>query len=372
MPYYQTAADLVRRKNLTDRESLRIRGLFLQDTHQDTEAERVFARWALEYPRDPLPLFYRATSLDRLGRIEEALPLGRRAIELDPRRAVFVQANAERLLNAGRIAEAETEARHLAAMDANDWTDVLLGALAVGRFEADEAWRRLEHLQAFGSERFRSLAFALQACFRAEQKRWSEAERLYREGIEFDAAQGLEPERFIKRRQLAQLYLRQGRKREAAAACAEIVSAKPGNLQMMETGCILAQAGEVPAARSCQSQALPGWPLYRHWTLRLEGEIALARGDAKRGLGAIRQAPLLRHDAWREDIFAAALAAGDAAVAGAQLTELFSNPGRAWRTAQFMGPGFLTYAAEAVNRFDIPEPLRKTAERLRMSFATNE
>jgi tetratricopeptide (TPR) repeat protein len=375
MPYYQTASDLVRRKNLTDRESLRIRGLFLQDTCQDAEAERVFARWTLEYPRDPLPLFYRATSLDRLGRMDEALPLGRRAIELDPHRPVFVQANAERLLNAGHVAEAETEARHLAAMDASDWTDVLLGALAVGRFDLAEAWRRLERLRAAGSQRFRSLSFALQACFRAEQKRWSEAERLCREGLAFDAAQGLEPERYIKRRQLAQLYLRQGRKRDAAAVCEEILSANPGNLRVMETGCILAQAGEIQAARSCLRPNLPDWPTYRHWSLRLEGEIARTRGDKKSALGLIQQAPRLWVGVWRDDILTAALDAAvesgeAAAVARAQLEDLLGNLGRAWRTAQFESPGFLIHAAEAAHKFDLPEPARKTADRLRMSFAT--
>ena len=369
LPYYEKAAGFIQRKNLTDRESLRIRGLFLLDTHQCEEAERVFTRWGLEYPRDALPFFYKATSVERQGRFAEAIALGRRAIELDSSRAVFLQAHAERLLNSGRIAEAETETKRLAAVESNDWTDILQSALAVGRCDLGEAWRRLEHLRESGSVRFQSLSYVFRACFRAEQKQYGEAERLYREGLEFDAVHGLRAEPTFKKRQLAQLYLRQGRNRDAIRMVDEILSGKPGNQLTMEAGCILAQAGDPQAARKCLRPALPGWPIYRHWSLRLEGAIALARGDAKRGLELMKRAPSIVVGAWREDILNAAIAAKDGDAVRTSLDALFTNPGCAWRTAQFGSTGFMVRAAETAEKFDLPEMQARTASLLRKSFA---
>jgi serine/threonine protein kinase/tetratricopeptide (TPR) repeat protein len=369
LPYYQTAADLIREKNLTDRESLRIRGLFLLDTRQDAEAERVFTRWAMEYPRDPLPLFYKATSLDRQGRVEEALPLGRKAMELDPHRAVFVQADAERLLNAGRIVESGVQAKRLAAIDDKDWTDILLSALAIGRLDLKDAWRRLEHLASAGTPYFHSLAYVFQACFRAEQKHYAEAESLYLEGMAFDASNGLASSVWLKKRQLAQLFLGQNRVVEAAGLCREILAAAPGHQLAMEIGCILAQAGAVAAARRCLPRNLADWPIYRHWSMRLQGAIALASGDVIHGLALTKEAPVVVAGGWREDILNAALAAGDTVLARRLLDELFSNPGRAWRTAQFASPGFLSRAANAAIKVDIAPGTRNNAESLKKSFA---
>ena len=372
LPYYQSAANLIRSRNLTDRESLRIRGIFLLDTWQNDEAGRVFERWALEYPRDPIPLFYRATVLDRAGRFEEALALGRYAVELDPARAVFVEAQAERLLNMGRATEACAEATRFAALDpSSPWSEILTSALSLAGMNLHGAWSPLERLSRTNNPRFRSLGYTFQVCFRAEQKRWTEAENLCSAALDWDLAHGLLAEQFVNRRQLVQILLRQDRKKEAAALCKQILAEQhPSDQQSMEIGCLLAQAGDPDQATKCLRPNLPSWPRYLHWSNRLRAEIAVARGDSANGLALMKQMKVQPVGIWREEVLNAALAAGDRNAAESCLGDLFSNPGRAWRTAWFIGPGFLFRAAEISQQFSLPEPQRKTAEWLRKAFAT--
>jgi hypothetical protein len=80
----QIAIRLMEERDLTDAQSLRIRGLYYQDTGQDEKAEDLFSFWASQYPNQGLPLFYKSKSVMRLGREQEGYALRRRAAELEP------------------------------------------------------------------------------------------------------------------------------------------------------------------------------------------------------------------------------------------------------------------------------------------------
>ena len=97
LPYYSRAAELIRQRNLTDRESLRIRGLFALDTGQMEEAERVFTRYAIDYPEDGLPLFYKAAAVEGQD-IDQAVELSREAVAKDTQSYPFAVSYGYRLM----------------------------------------------------------------------------------------------------------------------------------------------------------------------------------------------------------------------------------------------------------------------------------
>jgi serine/threonine protein kinase/tetratricopeptide (TPR) repeat protein len=246
LPYYSRAADLIRQKNLTDRESLRILGLFALDIGEFAKAERVFSRYALEYPDDTLPLFHKASAVDLQGRSVEALQICETALAREPQSYALVMKHAVLKLNAGRFAAAQADCARAAQLKPGDWVDLIDSALALMRDDLAGTWRSLEAMRTSGSSSYQSRAFGLEGCLRAEQVQWDEAERLLGEGLDFDQRMGTGPQsQFTKKRLLAQLFLRRKRRAEAAALCREMLAAKPGYDRTMQLGCLLAQGSAV-------------------------------------------------------------------------------------------------------------------------------
>jgi serine/threonine protein kinase/tetratricopeptide (TPR) repeat protein len=345
LPFYGKAADSIRRKNLTDAESLRIRGLFALDSGQNEEAARVFARYALGYPEDGLPLFYQAAAVDRMGQHEQALQLCGAAVERSPESAPFLLTLAGRQLESGKIDAAEATCERAARLHPTDRADQLRAAMAFGRIDPKNCWLSLERMRTEGAPTDQSKAFSLEACFRAEQERWAEAESKLSEGLDHDLRMGLNnAPAFDKRRLIAQLMLRQGRRAEASRICRDLLKAKPGAEDAMLIGCLLAQAGDVRTAQSCLPKALPQWPCYQHWIDRLNGEIALAQGRPSEALRRMISAPPPRRNEWREYAARAANAAKDRDAVRELIGPLLQNPGWYWFQADSVGPGFLSWA----------------------------
>jgi tetratricopeptide (TPR) repeat protein len=357
LPYHAMAAEIIRERNLTDRESLTIRGLFALDIGGLEEAERIFSRFALEYPDDGLALFYKASAVDRQGRSEEALQLATAAVSLNPESYNFIMQRANFLLEAGRIADAQALCDRAAKLKPMDWTDQLRSGLALAKFDLTGVWGSLENMRANGSPRYRSRAYGFEACLHAEQGKWDEAEHLLREGLDFDQRVGLGPQsQFTKRRLLAQLFLRRQRKAEARNLCRESLDAAPSHRDTMLLGCLLAQAGDLRRAQSCQIQGLPAWPIYEHWKRRLGGELALASGDARGALRTMKSAPppAIKHE-WPEHIARAAMAASDTEALRQCLAPLLENPGPYWVQADANAPGFMSWGASLAKNNELTQ-----------------
>jgi tetratricopeptide (TPR) repeat protein len=371
LPYYSKAADLIRQKNLTDRESLRIRGLFVLDTGQTEEAERVFTRYALDYPDEGLPLFYKAAAVEAQGRIEQAVDLSREALAKDPHSYTFAVSYGYRLMRVGRLDEAEQECQAATRLYPLDGTDQLRSALAFKRLDLASCWSSMERMRTTGSVPYQSKAWAMEACLRAEQGRWQDARRLLEEGLAFDRGSGLAVhQQFTKKRLLIQAMLRQQRSREAIEICKETLGMPLGHEDTMQTGCLLAQAGSLGLAERCIVGGLPDWPCYAHWSLRLAGELALARGENQRALRLMKSAPPSRFpNEWPEYLARAADAAGDLQTVRSLIAELLQHASTYWYQVDITGPGFISWAMALAPRRGLPETVLRRGAALHSALS---
>src|SRR6202012_3977169 len=113
------AAKLVEQRHLTDRESFRIRALFLHDTGDYADAEKVTENWAADFPNDYLPHFYLANCQRRLGHPDEALNSLNTAYNRAPGNAHVVLNRAQLHMEQGRLSSAKADLD--AVRDANTW-----------------------------------------------------------------------------------------------------------------------------------------------------------------------------------------------------------------------------------------------------------
>jgi serine/threonine protein kinase/tetratricopeptide (TPR) repeat protein len=370
---YQRAARIIDANNLTDRESLRIRGLFAFDTGQYAKAQQIFAGYALAYPDDSLPLFHEASCAEHLGTPEAALHLFEQAVEKDPQNYAFSMGRAIQLLNLGRFDESASWCEKAARLYNRDWTDQVRAALAFARRDMPGVRRGLAEMRTDGSVPYRSKAFILEACLKAEQGRWSDAESLLQQGLEFDRQNGQAPEaEFAKRRALALVYIHQQRQREAVACCNWILGQKPGRRAVLEAGALLARAGDLSGARRCLPDGLPkdppdqppatlppavpkelmAWPYYWRRVLLLWGEIALYRGDGVRAFSLLQNAP--PSDTaweWQRSLVCSSVLSGERETAKRLVGNLLANPAAHWLVADVSGPGFLGEALATVGTF---------------------
>ncbi len=368
MQNYQRAIGVINRRNLTDRESLRTLGLFALDTDQYQMAEGIFNRYAVEFPNEGLPLFYKASAVQGQGRYEEAVKLYGQGREKDPAVYSYSLNRAFISLQLGRLDEAERDCDRSAALEECDWTEQLRGAIAFSRFNMKGLAASLKRLRERGSLPFQSKSFLLAAYLRTEQGLFAEAESLLKEGLAFDQANGQSREGITgKRAALYRLYVLQSRPEKALETCREIVSGDAGLLASLQAGILLAQSGEVRAAR----QHLPAnaaadafrWPDYKYRLLALRAEIALAAGNAKQGFALMKgtRTPglFLR---WPDTLVRTAVRSGESDVGLAEARRVLSAPGAYWLGADLSPAGFLGEAAALAARFGAaPEPAQLKA-----------
>jgi tetratricopeptide (TPR) repeat protein len=300
--------------------------------------------------------------------MEEALHLADEAIRLAPSASPSFYTNqAAWLLAAKRPADASRAVASARRLNDADWADQLDCALAFGRLDAEQVEAHLKHMRSSGSLAFRGKVFLLEACWRAEQGRPSDAETLLREGLRFDAENG-QPlsSRLSKTAALAKLYLRQGRRDDTVACCREILRAGPELRLILEAGALLARAGNPGAARRCVPEGLPTeppteapktlprsarpewmtWPIYWRRILTLWAEIALAEGASATAMRLLTDAPPGEYrEEWPEALVRASLASRERMSAQFWLQALAANPGAYWLWTEVSGPGFLREAS---------------------------
>jgi serine/threonine protein kinase len=359
MKYHEKAERLLIARNLTDRESLQIRGIFALDTGRYAEADHVFALWSQNFPDDALPRYYRSTVLDRLGRPDEAAPLLETAISRDPSSYVFAYRRAHRALLRGALDEAQSRCSEVARLSDSDWTDQLRAALAFGRLHFTEAWNHLERMRTTGSLPFQSRAMVYQACFSMDEGRLDDAARLLETALRFDRENGLAiEEQIAKVRRLAYVRLAMGRRAAASKSCWDAAESAPGLEATLRIGCVIARAGDPVGAKALLPSGAPQWPVHLHWYMRLRAEIALAHGKAFDALNLMRSAPPPRSEAeWPLYLALAAEAAGDADTLRRLLTALFASPAKYWYYAEASEPGFLREALMLADKSKFrPEP----------------
>ncbi len=353
------AAELISKRDLTDRESLRIRGMYSADTGEYAEGLRVFERWSSEYPNDSLPMFYASNAAHRLGSLEQSEHLLNEALRLEPDSYAFRMWQCLRLLDRGDLEEAEKRSKHLFKLNDDDWSDQLRSALAFARRDASSLWSILEHMRTSGSPVFQSRAYAFQACFRVEQEMHADAESILAAGLSFDRSLGLAEAAVQKTLNLAEVHLLQARASEARKECLSLLQQVKGSRLRMQTGGILARAGDLKSAQACLSappSSLFATPIYEHWRKRLQLEIALAKHDLQTAAAILPQIPPPEGESdWPEYKVRAFVALGWPDDLSSLVSGLLRSPGRFWFQAYRVSPGFFRAALVALNPASDPK-----------------
>jgi serine/threonine protein kinase/tetratricopeptide (TPR) repeat protein len=360
----QIAAHLISSRDLTDRESLRIRGMYYSDTGQYREAGNVYARWIAEYPADAVALFYRSNAVHREGATQESDRLLQEAIRLNPNVYAFGMWECLRLLEYGRFQEMERCCDALSKLQSADWTYQLRSALAFARFDIAGVWLNLEKMRTNGSAAFQSRAYTFEACLRYEQRRDAEVEPLLIEGIQFDRSNGLVEPALQKSLKLAEIRIAQGRFSEAVRECRNQIPQATGARLKMQIGSVLARAGDHKTAKECllpvpdEQKDLPllATPVYQHWRKRLELELALAGGDHETAAVVLSQIPPSETEGdWPEYRVRALRQLGRRGEVVSLCSQLLSAPGWYWFQAHRAPPGFFRSALETLGVVDNPD-----------------
>jgi serine/threonine protein kinase/tetratricopeptide (TPR) repeat protein len=356
------AAQILRQRNLTDRESLLIRGLFALDAGDNEEAAQVFSRNLLEYPGDARARFYKAGAVSRLGRREEALELLNAAIARAPTKYSFVMGRAIHYLEDGRLDDAERDWNRGRRLDPSDWTDQIGMAIAFARSDFKGVRDAIERMRTAGSPEFQSKSYALEACFGAERGQWKEVERILLMGIDFDRRTGRPlSAQATKQRLLAEAYLKVNDPERALQVCDDLLAAAPGLEMRMQAASEQVRARPTQSARwqlclhggrfavsqPC-SDSVPSLPVYQYWRRRLDAEIAIATGNSRRALVPAAPPASSTVHIWPEHLLRAALAARDAGTAAELFSMLDRSPGRWWLEAEKNALGFVSWAADNV------------------------
>jgi tetratricopeptide (TPR) repeat protein len=346
LAHWSRAAALARGKALAGREMLRIRGVFALDTGDVAEAERALALFVASYPEEPLAHYYYSSVAMRLKRPAQALEMMETAVRLNPGNYAFQVGLADVRMFRGELEEAKAALRKALPMRPEDGTARRgLAAVEFAESHYDECRKHLESILEQANESSQSLAYSALACLEAEMGRSGEILKWLDKGMDLDRRLNALSALGQKMRLKAEYYLAAGDKRAAVSACDEIRGLGLGAQAEMEAGCLLARAGDVSKAAICRVKELADWPIYLHWERRLEGEMALARGDARAALRLMAGAPPREDNAyWPEFLFRAAMAAGDKARAKGMRQELESTLAYRWFDPERTALGFVRMA----------------------------
>ena len=268
------AARLVGDRHLSDRESFRIRALFLHDMWAYAEAAKVFADWAADFPNDYLPYFYLANCQKQMGRPDDALDSLNLAFKKAPGNPHVVLNRAQLRLEQGRLHLAKADLDSIREANLWWWQYVAEYHFVVGEYAA--AWNCFNRL-ADSAPEWRSKSFSLKACLLFECGQDQNAINLLGAGISYDRsherlASNL-PGKYLL---LASGVLRNRNFKSAADGAREAVKAGGQAMTLLRAAALLCQAGDRSAAIEFAARAAgaPAYPIFQ--ALRLRYEAALA------------------------------------------------------------------------------------------------
>ena len=353
---YASAVGVLTTRNLTDRESLKARGLFALDVGLNGEALDAFQRYALEYPDDPLGRFYQGAALDGVGRPEEAQVQFSAAMALAPENYAISLGRCRHLLEVGDLNGARRDLETASRLATGDWTDQHRMCLEFAGNNPEGAAQAIRNLRTKGSLEFKSKSYALEACLQGELGNMDSAEGVLREGLRFDAANPVPVEYpSVKRRLLIQILIALNRGRDAREVCRELLRQRPGRVFQMQLAGLLAETGDFEEARKLLADTSNSeWPVYGYWRRRLEFELALWAKDAGK-IGTIvanTPDPPYRHVFPAHLIRAARAAPGSGAAEGLGQA-VKAGAGRWWLEPEWNPPGFFRRARMVVREFGI-------------------
>lgn len=346
--FWQRAADLVRQRHLTDRESYRIRGQFLHDIDDNAGAEPVLQDWAIDFPHDYLPLFYLANAQSRLGRPLEALDSANAAAARAPRNPHVVLLRAQLFMEQGDMGKARKELDSI--VEANEWWWQYEAEYRFLTLDFKAVWRRFQRM-ADMQQPWPGRSYALRACLWCECGQPQRAIEVLNESLKVDLGRAqLRSSTRDRTLLLGAVALRAG-DGQRAIELARQVAALNEPAPALRAGALLAQAGKPDEAAKILASNLhvADYPVYRALRLELQAYIALARGKCREAteLFQAKQASSWEQEPSRglAQTLACAGRRGEASAIWAQLAE---HPARYWLEPDRHWPGLYRDALVAV------------------------
>jgi serine/threonine protein kinase/tetratricopeptide (TPR) repeat protein len=354
---WQRALNSLQRRKVTQKEELRIRGLFAQDSGDWEGSLGPLKAFELLYPHEYLPSFYLATTFARMNQLNDALAKSREAEARQPGAYVPVAQEARLDMVLGKTNDAEAAVRRLREMgrqDSADWIEVGLGLL---QDDSTRAMVALDRLRQTSDPLFKSKSFSLRAAFFAELRSFPESVDALQEGIAFDNANGLSFNEADKWAALAYLHLRTGAKDDCRRAALRAIEKENGRLHLLQAGTLLARAGFAADARNVMHQldSWPSFPLVEEAKHQIQGEIYLANGNSRRALKEMEDAANLDvRNGFHEYLARALERSGKNQEALAMYRHMAESPAQVWQAPDYEYPGLWTEEAVRYESLSLP------------------
>jgi tetratricopeptide (TPR) repeat protein/predicted Ser/Thr protein kinase len=292
------AQALSRFDKMTEREKHRTRGVYYLTTRNDEKAIEEFLELVEKYPSDSAGYTNLAFAYFLRRDMQQAMERGRRALEIYPRSLLNRNNVALYAIYAGDFETGEREAREVIAVNPSFvLAHVALGLAQTGAERLDEAektYRGLETLSAAGAS-YAAVGLADLALYQA---RVTDALAILDKGIAGDLANENPGAAARKLVMQAQAYVQIDRGDRARAAVDRALGLSQQTSIQMSAAMVHVQLGELDRARALASKL--GARIQREpraYAKLIEGEILLAKGDARAALDRLQESHFLA-DTW--------------------------------------------------------------------------
>lgn len=339
--YWKQAIATAEARNISSQERFRMEALFYDDTRDFRRAEPVYQAWAIRYPSDYVPLFYRAAMLTWLGRDDEAARNWEDSFALR-RYAPTAEALGKLALLRGDLARAERWLGEIRSLDNPRALISLEARIRICRGAYAGALKSLAELQSVKDPRARANGVHLRAALYADANQPEPAMRILREEIARQRGEG--QNQFVDDLTLSLAAILAERSPDEAIRLADMClrpRANPATLQKLAR---IYRLVRLPARVSDLLRQVPtntGFPVFEHARAVIAGEAAFAQHDYSGACKLLEQASAIIPSAYLPPVslWEALVAAGRQRIAAQALSEPGLNPALLWRNMETLWPG---------------------------------
>jgi tetratricopeptide (TPR) repeat protein len=339
---WQRAVEIANGRQLTTRETLRLRGQFLEATGSLHETEEAFRAYVLHYPADFDANIYLGSVIAQQGRTEEAVPWLERATRLRPSAPSGHVFLATRLIELQRLDEAVAVAEALRQSTEPEWATWVSALIAFARGNLERAVAQLEEVRGTTNRLWQSRIYTLHSSWLAEAGRFADAEQELVQGIAFDAANGLRDRAALKWIHVAALRARVNDRVASADALKKAITVSDDARTLALAGSLFAQLGMPDELRQVRDALArqPGISRARRALQRVDAELWRMRGRADLAIQMLDEgASEMPFTETRDFHVRALMAAGREADAVAILADWVRHPARFYAGPEPGSPG---------------------------------
>ena len=346
---WRQAVELARQQHLSEHERLNIESRYALEIRDFRRAEPVLREWARKFPNDPTAPRLLASALLGQGHSDEAAAIARNAQERFGPTAFGTSILIRALAGQNRLDEMEPQLQTLERLSSHESALMFRGSFAAMREDYDGAERAFRELAASTSAAAASRGIGLLAIAEADTGALDKARRILRDGIIKDRAAGQEGLASQKAVALAFLEGQAGNQAAARVLAEQAVSIVGASPQViLGSVTVLARNGDAAgAARLAKKFPVIEGPKFDVARLRMDGEIAAARGEYRRAVALLDHAAQQDRAYEPREYLARALdLAGDRARARLYYQNIADSPWLIWDVIEEAWPGTRYFAKQ--------------------------